>query len=678
MINIFRIFLFFVFLPIVSVACDNGFYLSDNNECVECPIGYSGSDSGRDSIEDCFVVCVDQFFSVGSLTALSERKYWNGDSYDVCEYDAVCDPGYYFTGKINNMITEDNLVWVNSGVYLRSDGGQYINTGVNGNNDNLRFEIKYEWVNMPELNEYRGIFGNYNNGEQENVTRLIQFGNSRLHYNLNTKASDSSVLNQNRTTGKVYVDYLDKSKFVTNGIEKSVKSEKATIANNKNILLFAEFGARPSDIKIYYFKVWDGDNLIRYMLPVDKGVVINGVYIEEPGMWDVVNKKFYGNAGTGNFYYGGDSICNVCNGAVYSPGGNLTECIPCPDGYTLNEERGKTNVFDCTMFCMPGTYVPNVGDSCEDVGIEYWGEGGILNYGQVSERNMCPDGLTTSGYGAAANEEVDCGKALNIGNTRIVFKKEKKTKHALAALIDGVVYYGAMSPDVNTINTIKVKADDGLVYALHDDNSVDNVGNVGGKLLWVDENIYLASDGYQYIDTGVPGNNANLSFKIKYAWTVLPKGYEAIFANYVSETANITRLLQSGTGVTYLYVDTRTNAPMATLNMQRQVNTPYVETLDFSNYSIGNKVIPLKSSTKGGENNTSILLLKGAPSEHPKLKIYYFKVYDNGRMVRNFVPVQKGAVIGSFTVPNNGMWDIVEQKFYPNSGTGNFTYGYGG
>ncbi|MBO5696253.1 MAG: hypothetical protein J6S06_01950, partial [Alphaproteobacteria bacterium] len=70
--------------------------------------------------------------------------------------------------------------------------------------------------------------------------------------------------------------------------------------------------------------------------------------------------------------------------------------------------------------------------------------------------------------------------------------------------------------------------------------------------------------------------------------------------------------------------------------------------------------------------------LKGAPSEHPKLKIYYFKVYDNGKLVRNFVPVRQGAVINEFVVPSNGMWDIVEQKFYPNAGTGNFVYGYGG
>ena len=40
-----------------------------------------------------------------------------------------------------------------------------------------------------------------------------------------------------------------------------------------------------------------------------------------------------------------------------------------------------------------------------------------------------------------------------------------------------------------------------------------------------------------------------------------------------------------------------------------------------------------------------------------------------------FVPVPIGLKIGDFVVPENGMWDIVEQKFYGNMGTGEFIYG---
>lgn len=57
-------------------------------------------------------------------------------------------------------------------------------------------------------------------------------------------------------------------------------------------------------------------------------------------------------------------------------------------------------------------------------------------------------------------------------------------------------------------------------------------------------------------------------------------------------------------------------------------------------------------------------------------RIYYCKFYKNGTdLVRHFVPVPAGLQIGSFTVPSNGMFDIVEQKFYANQGTGDFEFG---
>lgn len=55
--------------------------------------------------------------------------------------------------------------------------------------------------------------------------------------------------------------------------------------------------------------------------------------------------------------------------------------------------------------------------------------------------------------------------------------------------------------------------------------------------------------------------------------------------------------------------------------------------------------------------------------------IYYVKFYEGDTLVHNFVPVPAGLQIGSFVVPSNGMFDIVEQKFYANKGTGEFEFG---
>jgi hypothetical protein len=52
---------------------------------------------------------------------------------------------------------------------------------------------------------------------------------------------------------------------------------------------------------------------------------------------------------------------------------------------------------------------------------------------------------------------------------------------------------------------------------------------------------------------------------------------------------------------------------------------------------------------------------------HPGLKIYNTKIYSNNTLTRDFVPAQYN---GQY-----GMWDLVEDKFYKNAGTGSFTVG---
>lgn len=55
--------------------------------------------------------------------------------------------------------------------------------------------------------------------------------------------------------------------------------------------------------------------------------------------------------------------------------------------------------------------------------------------------------------------------------------------------------------------------------------------------------------------------------------------------------------------------------------------------------------------------------------------IYTLKILENEKLVYHFVPVPAGLKIGNYTVPSNGMWDIVTQQFFGNSGTGEFSYG---
>ena len=70
-------------------------------------------------------------------------------------------------------------------------------------------------------------------------------------------------------------------------------------------------------------------------------------------------------------------------------------------------------------------------------------------------------------------------------------------------------------------------------------------------------------------------------------------------------------------------------------------------------------------------NNTPCILFgtyySGGPKEFASFKMYYFKFWLNGGLVRDFVPVFQDGVAG--------MLDKVNGVFYTNDGTGDFLVG---
>ena len=60
---------------------------------------------------------------------------------------------------------------------------------------------------------------------------------------------------------------------------------------------------------------------------------------------------------------------------------------------------------------------------------------------------------------------------------------------------------------------------------------------------------------------------------------------------------------------------------------------------------------------------------QGSTSVKANMKLYYCKIYDNNVLIRNFVPCYRNS-------DNEvGLYDLVNNVFYINQGTGNFTYG---
>ncbi len=252
----------------------------------------------------------------GMWDIVEQKFYGNAAGYDdfIYSYDNPAE----FDLKNYKFDTNNHLISVNEDVYLTSGNNvaksNYINTGISGENDNLSFEIKYKNILEAPNNTYWGLFGNYNNSESENTTRLLFYNNQILPY-VNNKAATGHYFHETRILNKPYIEWFDKNNYISNGINKILHNNiQQGITNESDISLFsANTHNRPSQnavwgglFAIYYFKIWDNDVLVRHFVPVPQGLQIGDFVVPSNGMWDIVEQKFYGNMGTGDFIYGVD------------------------------------------------------------------------------------------------------------------------------------------------------------------------------------------------------------------------------------------------------------------------------------------------------------------------------------------------------------------------------------
>lgn len=178
---------------------------------------------------------------------------------------------------------------------------------------------------------------------------------------------------------------------------------------------------------------------------------------------------------------------------------------------------------------------------------------------------------------------------------------------------------------------------------------------------------YIESTGTQYIDTGIKTSNS-LSFEIRtnYANGTLlgaqdNSNAEKCIAIAGSSNSEYVRFLSDSAGQflgipvnTYGFYDLTIKAGKATL-------------------TYNNKPTDISLTTKNNTIDLPIYIfarnVDGAASGYSPRKLFYFKVYDNGTLVRDFIPVYRksdGAI---------GLYDLVGKSFYANAGTGTFLKG---
>lgn len=181
--------------------------------------------------------------------------------------------------------------------YIESTGTQYIDTGISGNNDNLKIECEFIITEIPR--DWSNIYGNYVD-ENSNSFRLVINGNSHNGFFTSNTQTGQGQIGYNFQTDTKYTIESSYLKSIINNTTYNYSQKIIGDENNTTILLFNSStisGFLGTPIKLYSFKIYDNDVLVSDMIPIkdDTG---------HGAMYDKITQQIFYNSGTGEFICG--------------------------------------------------------------------------------------------------------------------------------------------------------------------------------------------------------------------------------------------------------------------------------------------------------------------------------------------------------------------------------------
>lgn len=187
--------------------------------------------------------------------------------------------------------------------YIQSTGTQYINTGVNIDTS-IGFDATIEVLNTLASSPYYNLFGvrgdaASGDGEARNYFRIDTIpvdSNTGTELKYGTTVYNSGIT---ANAGKINIKLLNGTYTKPNGTTISVSG-----GSSMNLPIFIccinklgnPYGNYAS-MKIYNFKLYSGDTLVRDFVPCSKST-------GEVGLFDTINNVFYDNSGTSIFLAG--------------------------------------------------------------------------------------------------------------------------------------------------------------------------------------------------------------------------------------------------------------------------------------------------------------------------------------------------------------------------------------
>ena len=177
---------------------------------------------------------------------------------------------------------------------------------------------------------------------------------------------------------------------------------------------------------------------------------------------------------------------------------------------------------------------------------------------------------------------------------------------------------------------------------------------------------YIEGTGTQYIDTGVVAKTTT-TYDLYASFPELPSATRGIIG--VLETGSFGRwnLYLSGNG----YISVGYSGSYYNSTVIPTLNTKYHLVQTPTEFKIGNNSIVQYTVTSASSSSNVYIYKRNYTSDTTcvKMKLYSCKIYDGDTLVRDFKPCYRNSdsVVG--------LYDLVNDVFYTNAGTGSFTYG---
>lgn len=192
----------------------------------------------------------------------------------------------------------------------------------------------------------------------------------------------------------------------------------------------------------------------------------------------------------------------------------------------------------------------------------------------------------------------------------------------------------------------------------------------GERFAEVDEVLpYIETTGGQYIDTGYAAN-LNTAVEVTFQTN---SGNKWLFGSRTSGGASNTYAVHVGSvnSIWFQMANDSSSTQFSTSNFSNKQTTI---TVNKDAAYLNGTQIGTVGRTSFGDNTLSLYLgvinANGSGTDRPFVgKIYSMRIWDNGELVRFFVPARDKD-------GNVGFYDLVTHQMFLNAGTGNFAYGH--